>query len=234
MDFQNELNCLKEMLNLTNSNQDTPVDFYDLEGSNKGDNKIDSLTMEPSDTFLMGDEVISTTPARENDEFIKSSVDDLGRKFKINSPLGEQVVDFLIENVDVADLPRHMAKQLFGLLLKNTSLAKGMSYEPLGDDSKPRSYDPRPPESTPVIYESSLLVTPLPDPEQICLREVERFDHFFSLTQLGGTTRVMETSSLGFHHIPLPRLVAYSPKEMMYYYFHPDLTQGDGFGHDLK
>ncbi|GKE59855.1 hypothetical protein Tco_1510222 [Tanacetum coccineum] len=34
-------------------------------------------TMEPADTLLIGDEVISTTPARENDEFIKSSVDDL-------------------------------------------------------------------------------------------------------------------------------------------------------------
>ncbi|GJR40855.1 hypothetical protein Tco_1216539 [Tanacetum coccineum] len=34
-------------------------------------------TMEPTDTLLMGDEVISTTPARENNEFIKSSIDDL-------------------------------------------------------------------------------------------------------------------------------------------------------------
>ncbi|GKE97186.1 hypothetical protein Tco_1582041 [Tanacetum coccineum] len=34
-------------------------------------------TMEPLDTFLMGDEVISTIPKRKNDEFIKSSVDDL-------------------------------------------------------------------------------------------------------------------------------------------------------------
>ncbi|GKD20883.1 hypothetical protein Tco_1222586, partial [Tanacetum coccineum] len=34
-------------------------------------------TMEPADTLLMGDEVISTTPARENNELIKSSVDDL-------------------------------------------------------------------------------------------------------------------------------------------------------------
>ncbi|GKE26249.1 hypothetical protein Tco_1441633, partial [Tanacetum coccineum] len=33
--------------------------------------------MEPLDTLLMGDEVISTTPVRENNEFIKSSVDDL-------------------------------------------------------------------------------------------------------------------------------------------------------------
>ncbi|GJT92501.1 RNA-directed DNA polymerase, eukaryota, reverse transcriptase zinc-binding domain protein [Tanacetum coccineum] len=33
-------------------------------------------TMEPTDTLLMGDEVISTIPAKETDEFIKSSVDD--------------------------------------------------------------------------------------------------------------------------------------------------------------
>ncbi|GJW78204.1 hypothetical protein Tco_0139886 [Tanacetum coccineum] len=34
-------------------------------------------TMEPADTLLMGDEVISTIPVRKDDEFIKSSVDDL-------------------------------------------------------------------------------------------------------------------------------------------------------------
>ncbi|GKA35964.1 hypothetical protein Tco_0722455 [Tanacetum coccineum] len=34
-------------------------------------------TMEPADTLLMEDEVISTIPVREDDEFIKSSVDDL-------------------------------------------------------------------------------------------------------------------------------------------------------------
>ncbi|GKF17625.1 hypothetical protein Tco_0062543 [Tanacetum coccineum] len=65
------------MLNLRNSNQDPPVDLYDLRGSDEGNNKIDSVTKEPSDTLLIGDEVISTIPARETDEFIKSSVDDL-------------------------------------------------------------------------------------------------------------------------------------------------------------
>ncbi|GJS09069.1 hypothetical protein Tco_0365865 [Tanacetum coccineum] len=147
MDFQNELNRLQEMLNLRNSNQDPPVDLYDLKGSEKGGIKIDSLTKEPFDTLLMRDEVISTTFERENDEFIKSSVDDLvpipkeEEDFDINSPLGEYVVDFLMENVDVAGLPRHLVKQLFSHLLKNPSLTKGMSDEPLGDDSKPRSYD---------------------------------------------------------------------------------------------
>ncbi|GJX71549.1 hypothetical protein Tco_0308720 [Tanacetum coccineum] len=130
-------------------------------------------TMEPTNTLLMADEVISTTPARENDKLIKSSVDDLvlipwvskvtsicddlecdmpitiplpttdvrEEYFDINSPLGEYVVDFLMENVDVAGLPRHLVKRLFSHLLKNKSLTKGMSDEPLSDDSKPKSYD---------------------------------------------------------------------------------------------
>ncbi|GJY63353.1 hypothetical protein Tco_0464813 [Tanacetum coccineum] len=101
---------------------------------------IDSLTMNPYDTLLMGDEVISTTPKRENNEFIKSSVDDLvpipreskvtsdsnsecdiptplptidvrEEDFDINSPLGEYVVNFLMENVDVAGLLGHLDKQ---------------------------------------------------------------------------------------------------------------------------
>ncbi|GKB38632.1 hypothetical protein Tco_0883574 [Tanacetum coccineum] len=77
MDFQNEMNRLQEMLNLRNLNQDPPIDLYDLKGSDEGDNMIDSLTIEPSDILLLGDEVINTTPERENDKFIKSSVDDL-------------------------------------------------------------------------------------------------------------------------------------------------------------
>ncbi|GJW96326.1 hypothetical protein Tco_0178134, partial [Tanacetum coccineum] len=161
MDVQNELNRLQEMLNLRNSNQDPPVDLYDLKGSDEGDYKIDSLSMEPFDTFLIGDEVISTTPERENDEFIKSSVDDLvpmpresevtsvyddlecdmpitislptidvrEEDFDIDSPLGENVVYFLMENEDVAGLPGHLVKQLFSHLHKNPSLTKGMSDE---------------------------------------------------------------------------------------------------------
>ncbi|GKC15718.1 hypothetical protein Tco_1012500 [Tanacetum coccineum] len=391
-------------------------------------------TMEPTDTLLMGDEVISTIPTREIDEFIKSSVDDfflIPREseetfdsvlecdmpattplpptnngevdFDINSPFKEQVVDFLMENMDVAGLPWHLVKQLFNHLLKNTSLTKGMFDEPLDDDSKPGSFDVTfsnplfdfnddytlcydnllfdeefedissldPHELTLVINEptllvtlplpctnvlgdaivdialplgenldtlstgdreidfnpsrdieelerlltddpvpilrvfdealgnsdlmsrssetsdlfkelidefglddliptkiddryhdsegdilyfeqlinkdassdvspallptiSTLLVTPLPDPKQICLREVERFDPFFPLTQSGGTTRVMKTHSFSFHYIPSSRPVAYSPTEVMYCYYHPHLTSGDGFDHGPK
>ncbi|GJR51296.1 hypothetical protein Tco_1401817 [Tanacetum coccineum] len=68
---------VKEMLNLRNSNQDPPIDLYDLKGSDEGNNKINLLTKEPSDTLLIGDEFINTTLARKNDEFIKFSVDDL-------------------------------------------------------------------------------------------------------------------------------------------------------------
>ncbi|GKC55654.1 hypothetical protein Tco_1083252 [Tanacetum coccineum] len=173
MNVQNEIIHLQEMLNHRNSNQDPPVDLYDLNRSDEGDNEIDSLTMEPSYIFLMGDKVISTTPEKENDKFIKSSVADLvpipresevtsvckdleydmpvntpfpttdvrEENFDINSPLEEYVVEFLIENVDVVDLPRHLVKKLFSYLVKNLSLTKRMSDEPLGDDSKPRSYD---------------------------------------------------------------------------------------------
>ncbi|GJW65333.1 hypothetical protein Tco_0117217 [Tanacetum coccineum] len=135
-------------------------------------------------------------------------------KFDINPPLGEYVVNFLMENEDVAGLPRHLVRRLFSHLLKNPSLTQGMSDETLGDGSKPRSYDVTfsnplfdfnddstlcydnllfdeefedissldPPELTLIIDESSLLVTPFPDPEKIFLKEVEKFDPFFSLT----------------------------------------------------
>ncbi|GJS34946.1 hypothetical protein Tco_0533328 [Tanacetum coccineum] len=377
------------MLSLRNSNHDPPFDLYDLKGSDEGDNEIDSLTKEPFDTLLMGDEVINTILEWENDEFIKSSVDDLvpiprelevtsvyddlkcdmtvktplpttdvrEEDFDINSHLGEQVVDFLMENVDVADLPRHLVKQLFSHLVKNPSLTKRMSDdvtfsnsfidlnddytlcydnpifddefedinidlllgehldtlltgdreidfntsrdieelerlladdplpvprvfdEPLGnsdsmsrssensdlfdeliaefclDDSIPTEIDDRYHDSKgDILYfkkllnedtssnvsptllptESSSLDLPLPDLKQICLREVERFDPFFSLTQSGGKTRVMKTPSFGFHHMPSPRPAAYSPTEVMYCYYHPHLTSGDGFDHGTK
>ncbi|GJX12114.1 hypothetical protein Tco_0201973 [Tanacetum coccineum] len=250
--------------------------------------------MEPSDTFLKGDKVISTTLERENDKFIKSSVDDLvpilresevtpvyddlecsmpldslpspgldvlgKRKVDIDLPFGEHLdtlstgdreIDFNprdIETNDLIPVPR-------------------VFDEPLGNsDSVPRSYDVTfsnplfdfnddytlcydnplfdeefedissldPPESTPVIDESSLLVTPPPASKQLSLREVERFDPFFSLTQSGEETRVMEIPSFGFHHMPSPRPAAYSPKEVMYRFYHPHLTSGDGFDPESK
>ncbi|GKE62210.1 hypothetical protein Tco_1512577, partial [Tanacetum coccineum] len=81
---------------------------------------------------------------------------------------------------------------------------------------------------------STLLVTPLPDSKEISLRGVERFDPFFSLTQSGGKIRVTETPSFGFHHMPSPCPVAYSSEVVMYRYYHPHLTSGDGFDPEIK
>ncbi|GJW35253.1 hypothetical protein Tco_0058173 [Tanacetum coccineum] len=80
----------------------------------------------------------------------------------------------------------------------------------------------------------TLLVTPPPASKQFSLKEVERFDPFFSLTQSGGKTRVIETLSFGFHHMPSPRSAAYSPKKVMYHYYHPHLTSRDGFDLEFK
>ncbi|GJR76196.1 hypothetical protein Tco_0088561 [Tanacetum coccineum] len=222
--------------------------------------KIDSLTKEPSDTLLMGDEVNSTTPERENDEFIKEE------KVDIDLPFGEHLDTLSTRDREIDFNRSRDIEELERLLADDHVLVPRVFDEPLGDDTKPRSYDVTfsnplfdfnddftlcndnmffdedfedissldPPVSTPVIDESSLLVTPLPDPKQICLREVERFNPFFSLTQSGEMTRVMETPSFGFHHMPSPRPVAYSPKEVMYCYYHPHLTMGDGFNHGPK
>ncbi|GJW85970.1 hypothetical protein Tco_0159115 [Tanacetum coccineum] len=138
----------------------------------------------------MGDEVISTTPERENDEFIKSSVDDLvpipkesevtsvcddlecdmpvntplpttdvrEEDFDINSPLGEQVVDFLMENMDVAGLPRHLVKRLFSHLVKNPLFDFNDDFtlcndNPLFDEEFEGISILDPPKSAPLNYE---------------------------------------------------------------------------------
>ncbi|GJZ54747.1 hypothetical protein Tco_0609940 [Tanacetum coccineum] len=44
--------------------------------------------------------------------------------------------------------------------------------------------------------------------------EVKRFDPFFSLTQSGEKTRVMETPSFGFHHMLSSLPAAYSPTKV--------------------
>ncbi|GJX59475.1 hypothetical protein Tco_0290865 [Tanacetum coccineum] len=204
----------------------------------------EQFTMEPLDTFLMGDEVNSTILERENDEFIKSSVDnlvpipreseltsdntDLESSMPIDPPLpctdvlGDTIVDIdllLGEHLDTLLMgdrevdfnPSKDIEELERLLADNPVPVPRVFDAPLGNsDSISRSYDVTlsnhifdfnddytlcydnplfdeefedissldPLESTLVIDESSLLVTPLPDPKQICLKEVERFDPF--------------------------------------------------------
>ncbi|GJW25891.1 putative reverse transcriptase domain-containing protein, partial [Tanacetum coccineum] len=138
-------------------------------------------TMKPLDTLLMRDEVISTTTARENDEFIKSSVNDLVlilREFEDS-----------ISNVD----------HIF-------------------DSYVVAIHDPQ--------FE---IVTPLPIFQaNICLREVERFDPFLSLTRSSETKWVMVQFLHRYVKILSPCPVACSPKVVMYRYFHPHLILSDG------
>ncbi|GJY03521.1 hypothetical protein Tco_0369461 [Tanacetum coccineum] len=199
-------------------------------------------TMEPLDTLLMGDEVISTTPARKNDEFIKSSVDDLVPipresevtlvstdlecSMPIDSPplpctdvlgdaqvdidlpfrehldtlsTGDREIDFNpsdLETIDpVPDLrifnvplgKDDSISRSFGVTISNPLFDFDDNYSLIIDNKvfddnieDLSSLDPH--KATPLVYVSILLVTPFPDPKQICLREVERFDPFFSLT----------------------------------------------------
>ncbi|GJY62440.1 hypothetical protein Tco_0463097, partial [Tanacetum coccineum] len=227
-------------------------------------------TMEPLDTFLMGDEVISTILESKNDEFIKSSVDDLvsipresqvtfnsdlecdmpattplpttdvrEENLDINLPLGEHLDTLSTGDREIDFDPCRDIEELEHLLADDPVSVPRVIDKPLGNsDSIYRSFDDLcsldPLKATPLLDESIILVIPLPDPKQICLREVEKFDRFFSLTQSGGMMWVMERPSYRFPHMPSPRPAAYSPKEVMYRFYHPHLTSGDGFDPESK
>ncbi|GJS84558.1 hypothetical protein Tco_0751099 [Tanacetum coccineum] len=148
-----------------------------------------------------------------------------------------------------------------------------MSDEPLGDDSKPRSYDVTfsnplldlndnytlcydnplfdeefedissmdPPKSAPLNYE------PLNNPNSVS-RSLKTSDlileeltaeiglaiQFQLKLMMGGKMRVIEDPSFDFHHMPSPHPAAYSLNEVMYCYYHPHLTSGDGFDPESK
>nr|GEW70362.1 hypothetical protein [Tanacetum cinerariifolium] len=178
----------------------------------------------------MGDEVISTTIARENDEFIKSSVDDLvpiPRESEvtldsnlecdmpvntllpttddINSPLGEHVVDFLIENEDIADLPKHLVKQLISHLVKNPSSTKRMSRDEHGTGH----------ESVRFRYDTGTV--PVQFQDSVGWEDEGDGDPFFWFSSYAITPSWC---------IP--------PNEVMYRYYHPHLTSGDGFNTEIK
>nr|GEV02319.1 hypothetical protein [Tanacetum cinerariifolium] len=209
-------------------------------------------TMEHANTLSIGYEVISIIPARENDEFIKSSVDDLVRGEHLDTLSTEdREINFnrrdietndLIPGLRMFDIPLgndDSVSRSFNVTFSNPLFDFNDDYtlcydNPLFDEEFEDISSLDPPDSTLIIDESSLLVTPLPDHKQVCLKEMERFNTFFSLTQSGGIMRVMKTCSLGFHHMPSPRPAAYSPKEVMYCYFDLHLISGDRFDHGPK
>ncbi|GJV15477.1 hypothetical protein Tco_1360800 [Tanacetum coccineum] len=208
-------------------------------------------TMEPLDTFLMGDEVISTIPAREINEFMKFSVNDLvpiPRESEVTSNR-EHLDTLSTGDREINFNPIRDIEELECLLADNPVPVPRVFDKPLGNsDSVPRPYDVT--FSNPLFdfnddytlcYDNPLFdeefedISSLdPASKPFSLMEVKRFDPFFSLTQSGGTTRVMKTSSFGFHHMPSPRPAAYSPKVVMYFYYYPHLTSCDGFDHEPK
>nr|GEY18670.1 hypothetical protein [Tanacetum cinerariifolium] len=231
--------------------------------------------MEPLNTFLIGDGVISTFPERENDEFIKSSVDDLvpipreseltldSTDLECSVPIDPHLpctdvledtivdIDLLLgEHLDTLSMgdgeidfnPIRDIEELERLLVDDHVPVPRVFDEPFGNsDSVPRSYDVTFSNSLfdfnddyTLCYDNSLFDGELEDISSLDPLEVERFEPFFSLTQSGEETRVMEIPSFGFHHMPLPRPTAYSPKEVMYRFYHPHLTSGDGYDPESK
>ncbi|GKF70288.1 hypothetical protein Tco_0203345, partial [Tanacetum coccineum] len=176
------------------------------------------LLRDDLDTLLMGDREIDFDPIRDIEEL---------ERLLVNDPIPDpRMFDVPLGNSD--SMSRSIKTS--NLILEELTTKIGL------DDSEQLLIEDSSSGVSPALLptESSLLVTPLPDPKQMYLREVERFDPFFSLTKSSGKTRVMETPSLGFHYMPSPRPAAYSPTEMMYYYYHPHLTSGDGFDHEPK
>ncbi|GJS77038.1 hypothetical protein Tco_0726919 [Tanacetum coccineum] len=185
---------------------------------------IDLLLRNDLDTLSTGDREINFNPSRDIEELERLLADDpvsVPRMF--DEPLGNS--DSMPRSYDLT-----FSNSLFDFNDDYTLCYDNLLFDEEFEDIS--SLDLL--ESTPVIDESSLLVTPLLDPKQIFLREVERFDPFFSLTQSGEKTRVMETPSFGFHHMSSLCPAAYSPTKVMYCYYHPHLTTGDGFDPETK
>ncbi|GKB22424.1 hypothetical protein Tco_0861825 [Tanacetum coccineum] len=160
---------------------DLPLPCIDVLGDTIVD--IDLLLGEHLDTLSMADREIDFNPIRDIEELERLLADDpvpVPRVF--DEPLGNS--DSVPRSYDVT----------FSNSLFDFNDDYNLCYDnPLFDEEFEDISSLDPLESTPVTDESSLLVTPLPDPKQICLREVERFDPFFSLTQSGGKMRVMES-----------------------------------------
>ncbi|GKB89783.1 hypothetical protein Tco_0962055 [Tanacetum coccineum] len=189
------------------------------------------------DTLLTGDREIDFSPSRDIEELECLLADDpvlIPRVF--DDPLGNS--NSMSRSTETSDL---ILEELTTEIVLDDSISTDIDdryYDSEGDIlyfEQLLNEDTSSDVSQALLpTESSSLVPPLPDPKQICLREVERFDPFFSLTQSGGKTRVMETPSFSSHHMPSPCPAAYSPKEVMYCYYHPHLTLGDGFDHGPK
>nr|GEX35782.1 hypothetical protein [Tanacetum cinerariifolium] len=177
---------------------------------------------------LNRDEDSSTTPAMETNQFIESGVDDL---VPIPKEVEETSDDDSVCNMLDISLPTTDVIEDDFVTFSNPPFNTSCYDNPLFDKEFEDISSLDLIEFTLIIDETPLLVIQPPASKQFSLREVDRFDPFFSLTQSDGTTRVMETPSFGFYHMPSPCPATYSPKEVMYRFYHTHHTSGDGFNH---
>ena len=256
MNFQTEIDCLKELIL---KKQNPPLNSFYHEESDEDDTEttMDEVhNSSPQSTAHVPSPPLAYTPSLPRLDVSGDQNLDIDLPFGEHLDtlsMGDREIDFNPSDIeslpanDPVPIPR-MSDEPLG---NSDSISRSFDVtisNPLFDfdDSFTLRFDNKffddefedlssldHSKSTPLIDESTILVTPLPDSKQICLREVERFDPFFSLTQSGDMTWVMD-KPFRFTHTPLPRQVAYSPKEVLYRFYHPNLTLSDGCDHDLR
>ncbi|GJS63244.1 hypothetical protein Tco_0677808 [Tanacetum coccineum] len=177
---------------------------------------IDLPLGEPLDILSTGDREINFNPSRDIEELERLLADDpVPIPIVFDDPLGNS--DSMSRSSKTSDLFEELIAEI-GLDDSIPIRIDDRYYDSEGDIlffeqllNEDTSSDVSP---AMLPKNSTLLVTPPPASKQFSLREVERFDHFFFLTQSVGKTRVMEIPSFGFHHMPSPCPAAYSPKEI--------------------
>ncbi|GKC89828.1 hypothetical protein Tco_1150477 [Tanacetum coccineum] len=150
-----------------------------------GDEKIDLLLRDDLDTLLTGDREIDFNPCRDIEELERLLANDpvpVPRVF--DEPLGNS--DSMSRPIETSDLILEELTTEIGLDDSISTDIDDRYYDSEGDIlyfeqllNEDTSFDVSP---ALLSTESSSLDLPLPDPKQICLREIERFDPFFSLT----------------------------------------------------
>ncbi|GJY29971.1 hypothetical protein Tco_0405738 [Tanacetum coccineum] len=149
-----------------------------------GDEEIDLLLRDDLDTLLTRDREIDFNPIRDIEELERLLADDLVPVPRVfDDPLGNS--DSMSRSIETSDLILEELTTEIGLDDSiSTEIDDG--YYDSEDDIlyfKHLLNEDTSSDLSPALLptESSLLVLPLLDTKQICLREVKRFDPFFSM-----------------------------------------------------
>ncbi|GJY74229.1 hypothetical protein Tco_0478660 [Tanacetum coccineum] len=175
--------------------------------------------MDPSDTLSMRDKEYEVTSVSNN---LQCSMPFDSPPLPCTDVLGDEIIDIDLPSKDQVDT-LSMGDRIFENI---DFLLEELAVEISQDDSiSTRIDDGYNDSEDDILYleqflnedtssdlspallpkEPSLLVPSFSDFKQICLREVEKFDLFFFMTQSGEMTRVMERPFDRFFHMSLPR-----------------------------